>query len=77
MCLTTADLNSGYSAEKASRKIRDCLSFIKDEGEMLAKSFKVSECAEGVQGSATKGWRGEQSCSGQNLNVSCEREQAS
>lgn len=46
MFLTTADLNCGYSAEKASRKNRDCWSFIKDEGEMLAKGFKVSECAE-------------------------------
>lgn len=42
MCLTAADPDCGYSVEKASRKIRGCLCFIKDEGDVLVKDFKVS-----------------------------------
>lgn len=44
--LTTADPDCRYSAEKASRKSRGCLCFIKNEVDMLVKDFKVSDFSE-------------------------------
>ena len=46
VCLTAADPDCECSVEEASRKSRGSLCFIKDERDVLAKDFKVSDFLE-------------------------------